>query len=234
VLLKRISKQFDQLSVQAFVEKTRRLLTSSLPIIVVPGVVLVIAFLAIFSLRDVLPFTPDKLTKDPLAMAKLPFFYGIFSNLGIMLWASAAAINFAGAALLRSEPRKTRFLFVSGIFTFWLALDDLLMFHETVFPLYLNIREDVIYIGYFFIIVIYLIYFLRDIYLFTDYTLLAAALAAFGSSMLIDLFWGFVFAEDGAKFLGIVLWVVYYFRSVNTLLSERMRTGEAFETRQND
>jgi hypothetical protein len=84
--------------------------------ILIPFVVVLVVFLGIFSQRYNLPFSPDKLTKDPMAMAKLPFFYGLFSNLGIMLWVSAATVNFFGAMLLRSDHTKFRFMIFSGIF----------------------------------------------------------------------------------------------------------------------
>jgi drug/metabolite transporter (DMT)-like permease len=96
------------------------------------------------------------------------------------------------------------------------------MFHEVVFPQYFHVSENIVYLGYLLIIVAYLFFFIHEIYFDTNFTLLVAALLAFGSSVLIDLFWGFAFAEDGAKFIGIIFWATYYFSSVKAFIADRM------------
>jgi hypothetical protein len=45
----------------------------------------------------------------------------------------------------------------------------------------------------------------------------------FGVSISIDIVWNFTFAEDGAKFAGQIFWVVYYFDTANTSISENMQ-----------
>jgi len=109
-ILDRVSSKLNRNSVQVLVGNTRRLLALSWKMILIPFVAVLVVFLGIFSQRYNLPFSPNKLTKDPMAMAKLPFFYGLFSNLGIMLWVSAATVNFFGAMLLRSNHTKFRFM----------------------------------------------------------------------------------------------------------------------------
>jgi len=229
-LILMLDKIFDKLnrnSIQLLMGNTKRLLALNWKMILMPFVLVLVIFVEIFSQRHSLSFSPDKLTRDPLAIAKLPFFYGIFSNVGIMLWISAATVNFLGAMILRDDYTKFNFMTISGILIVWLGLDDLLMFHEVVFPEYFHVPETVIYLAYLLVMVAYLFFFIHEIYSFTNYTLLVAALLAFGSSILIDVFWGFAFAEDGAKFLGIVFWFAYYFSTVKKFITDRMLVERA-------
>jgi len=204
-------------SIRMFIVNTKRLFTSSWKIILIPFFMVLFIFLGIFSLRHNLPFSPNALTRDPMDTADLPFYFGIFSNLGVMLLASASTVNFLGASLLGSRHKQFHFMIISGIFTLGLALDDLLMFHDRVLPRHLHIPEGVAYLGYFLIIIVYLLYFLQDIYSFTNYTLMIVALAAFGLSMIIS-YLDSSFLKDGAKFLGIIYLFSYYFNSTRNFI----------------
>jgi hypothetical protein len=215
-------KTGNSFSLEQLIERTKALLIPTWKFLLITSVSVFTLFLAIYLLRPVLHISARFLTDDPTMLGNLPFYYGIFSNFGVMLWASAAAINLLGAALLKDDSRKFRFLFVSGLFTLWLGLDDLLLFHETVFPDYIGIPEGLVYIGYVFVILAYLAFFYKDIYTYTNYTLLVVALAAFGSSSVLDNIMEAAFIEDGAKFLGIILWCSYYFLTVQQLVNKRM------------
>lgn len=211
-----------RISVQSLINNAKYKLFSSWKIILLTFLLVFTTFIGIYIMRRNFVFPPDILTRDPMAVAKLPFFYGLFSNLNVMLWASSAAVNFLGASLMKNKDREFYFMFCSGMFITWLALDDLFMFHESVFPNYFHILENNVYLGYLCIILAYLFYFRRDIYNCTNYIFLIVALSAFGSSILIDLFWGFTFAEDGAKFLGVIIWTIYYFDTARVLISKQM------------
>ena len=87
------------------------------------------------------------LTADPIALAdELPVYSGFLSQVGILIWSAAASICFFCAKRLwhtRAERELKRFLVVSGAFTLWLALDDMFLLHETVFPL-IGIPQNIV------------------------------------------------------------------------------------------
>ena len=208
-------------SISSFRNRTKSLLISSWKIIGIPFGVVLFFFLGIFILRNKLPFSPGVLTTDPMETADLPFYFGLFSDIGVMIMSSASALNFFGASLSGRKHPQFNFMIVSGIFTLWLALDDLFMIHDRLLPNHLHVPEAVSYLGYFLIMIAYLLYFAHDIVSSTNYTLLFFALAAFGISGLIILFWEAGFPKDGAKFLGIIYWFAYYFDSTKKFLQER-------------
>jgi len=204
-------------SIHSFIDRTKKLFTSSWQNILIPFVVVLFVFLGIFSLRAKLPYSPDVLTVDPMQTADLPFYFGFFSDLGVILMASASVVNFLGASLLGRNHPRFHFLIISGIFALGLALDDLFMFHDRVLPKHLHVPEGVSYLGYFLIMIVYLLYFWHDIYPFTNYTLMVFALAAFGASMIIS-YLDYSFPKDGAKFLGIIYLFSYYFNSTKNFI----------------
>lgn len=104
-------------------------------------------------------------------------------------------------------------LTIAGLFTGWLALDDMLMLHDDALPV-LGIPEKVTYAVYGATLSLYL--FVSSSWILANRPMLmAAALGFFGASVAIDLFIhsprpGRVFLEDGAKFLGILAWTGYH------------------------
>lgn len=166
----------------------------------------------------------SQLTRDPSTVSKSRFYIGILSNFGIMLWAAATAICFFGVFLLmdgNNHHQFIDFLFLSGIFSLILTLDDAFLIHETVLPDYFGIPEIWVFLGYFIIGAGYLLYFFRRI-LNTDYLLLALSLLFFGLSIFMDIVFPYsnleTFVEDSFKFLGIVFWLAYFSRvTLNTV-----------------
>ncbi|MEM8614175.1 MAG: hypothetical protein AAGF93_19290 [Cyanobacteria bacterium P01_H01_bin.105] len=159
------------------------------------------------------------LTRDTAAIGQLPFYAGFLSQIGICLWAASAMICFFSATVLpnhcASYRQLKRFLFVSASLTLFLGLDDAFLLHETVFP-QLGISSKVIYASYGVFFLSYLFRFYKLI-LRTDHFLLAIALGFFGMSIAIDMLElsgqrAFLF-EDGAKFVGILSWLVYFFQT---------------------
>jgi hypothetical protein len=181
-----------------------------------PGLLL----LAVIGLQSRVPI--PVLMKDPLAVVPLTqscchFYYGFISNLGVMLWTAAAAVCLFASLLLVGRTRRSvdaTFLCVAGVFTGWLALDDLFMIHEDVLPSF-GVPQLVTYTAYAAIAASYFLYAWRQILAFRP-VLMALALALLGTSVLIDIFWHSdravrVFVEDGAKFLGILAWASFHF-----------------------
>lgn len=157
-------------------------------------------------------------TRDPLQITNAPFYYGFVSNLGILLWAASAAVCLFSFAIIYKDGLNGEwptFLLFSGLLTSWLLLDDLFLFHEEVFPNYLNVPERVMPILYIMLILVYLARF-RKMVLMTEFSLLIFSLGFFGLSNAVDLspteFHGIHLIEDGAKLFGIVTWAAYFIR----------------------
>jgi len=161
------------------------------------------------------------LTRDPSNSVHYPFYIGAVSYFGILLWCSAAAICMFSLALLASGAENAEFrafLLASGLFTVWLLLDDLFLFHEKAFPHYLHIHQNVLYACYAGGLLLYCFAF-RSVILKTDFLILLAAGGFLGASMLFDAPMDDApdtnlkfLIEDGLKFLGIVGWFTYFAR----------------------
>jgi hypothetical protein len=172
------------------------------------------------------------MTSDPAAVYG-NYFVGILSNLGIMLWSAAAVVCFLGAVILTKTSRDQHFLFASGVLTTLLALDDAFLFHQVIFPDLFHVHKWQVFGIYLLFFVLYFISFNRLIILKTDYPILLAAFLLFGLSIIIDdvlhdfptqmlqpLF------EDGAKFIGISLWLVYFFIAVVKIVKLQKNTAQ--------
>jgi hypothetical protein len=76
--------------------------------------------------------------------------YGVFSNLGVILWCVAATVSlFSLSVYTHASPQTKSFLLYSGILGVILTLDDLLVVHE-------NFGSVPVYIFYAFAIAFYL------------------------------------------------------------------------------
>lgn len=157
-----------------------------------------------------------RLTRDPTTIIRVPFYTGFLSQIGIFFWAASAAVCMFSAKVLSRHPdclKIKRFLFVSGLLTLVLGLDDVFLLHEKFFPRF-GVPETVVVASYLGFVLFYLVRF-YSIILKTDYILLGMALFFFGVSITLDLFdpSGIdpYLYEDGAKLVGIVSWLSYFF-----------------------
>jgi hypothetical protein len=173
---------------------------------------------------------PSRFTLDPAVLTGSHPLLGVVSNAGILLWAAAAAISLFSAALLgggRRGGEAGRFLLGAGVLTSWLALDDLFLFHEWLFPAVLGVPQTLVLATYVVVAALFLARFAALI-LRTERRLLAAALAFFAASLLIDQLpqawfaWKYlVLIEDGCKLLGIVSWFGYFASAGARFLRDR-------------
>lgn len=137
--------------------------------------------------------------------------------MGIFFWAAAAAISLFAAYVLVPHSQSHglgEFLLVSGILTLYLGIDDVFLLHENILP-YFGIPEKAILVSYGVVWLVWLVRY-RSIILATEYIILAVSLLFLGVSILADLFdlesAGSYLLEDGAKLIGIVTWLAYFFR----------------------
>ena len=173
------------------------------------------------------------LTRDPASIAGKPAFFGLFSNIGVLLWCSTAAICLFSAAILKStaKHRKASILFFAcGCFTALLMLDDLFLFHERLYPRFL-FGETVAYSLYAVILVFMLLRF-RSLIANTDFILLSLALALLGLSVTLDILLEAdpYLLEAGSKFLGIASWFAYWTRCCWQELRTAIVTWPTFPT----
>lgn len=157
-----------------------------------------------------------KLTSDVLVAADAPIYFGIQSQIGIFFWAATAAICFYSSRLIDSSVHK-KFLIFSGCITLFLGLDDIFMFHEIVFPS-LGIHQKIVFLSYAVVMLFYGLKYTK-LLLKTDYILLVLAVGGFGISLVADnFFYNYSeyitqLLEDGAKFMGIVSWTLFFGRT---------------------
>ncbi|MCX9011035.1 MAG: hypothetical protein OIN66_07930 [Candidatus Methanoperedens sp.] len=159
------------------------------------------------------------LTRDPASVMGAPFYVGLLSNIGILLWSASAAICLFCSAVLRKDTNNRElplFLLFSGIITSIFLLDDLFFFHENIYPAYFNVSEKTVYLAYAIIVSLYLVRFRVTIF-GTEFLLLLFAFVFFGLSVilgmkLIDLPASYYLFKDGAKLFGIVTWSTYFTR----------------------
>lgn len=160
-------------------------------------------------------------TRDPSEIVQAPFYIGLLSNVGILIWSASAGICLFTATLLGRTAGGVEwrsFLLASGILTAWLAFDDLLTLHDVVIPTYMHVPQKVFLALLGGVTLLYLARFRRAI-LKTDYLLLLVAFGFLALSVFFDALQGRValphqhYFEDGTKLMGIVGWSAYLTRT---------------------
>ncbi len=176
------------------------------------------------------PFAePTALLRDPMAVARDPelccdYYSGAVSNLGILLWAAAAAIA-AFAASLTSAKDMRRFFIATSAVTAFLMIDDLFMLHEEALP-GIGAPEPVVYAFYLAGAAIYGAVYSRRILAGRAALAILAALAM-AASLIEDqtkLLWPIHdFVEDGAKLGAIYCWFLFVVLRARDALRARLR-----------
>jgi hypothetical protein len=162
-----------------------------------------------------------QLMQDPTTVLEAPFYIGLVSNIGILLWAAAAATClFIPTFLPRLINQETRlFLLASGLLTGLLLFDDFFLLHDEILPIHLGISGKLYGIVYILLILLYLYRFQATI-LQSPYTILILALGFFATSAAVDLTHSLIdnelaksqtlLLEDGAKLMGVAHWLAYF------------------------
>ena len=167
-------------------------------------------------------------TRDITAIADIPFYAGLVSQLGLILWSAAAAVCLFTAFILRLQKRSVfarRFLFQACILTLILLLDDAYLFHDSVFTEYLHIRQRYVFLAYLVLALGFLLLNLQVI-LDSEYWILGAAFMLFATSLFFDNVHLYKYEpfkalitesrstilEDAPKLAGIATWLLYFTR----------------------
>jgi len=172
----------------------------------------------------------EDMTRDPVSVIGAPFYVGAVSNFGMVLWGASAGFCFLGYALLHGVPDKRDlrlFLLFSGMITCVLMLDDMLLFHEEIYPKYIAIPQRVTYGAYGIAVLAYLVRF-RGAIARTPYLLALLAAVFLGLSATIDQLpfelRGHYLFEDGCKLMGIVSWLMYLAQTTLQQATDRVST----------
>jgi hypothetical protein len=170
-----------------------------------------------------------QLLLDPAAIAGLPWYTGLISNLGVLGWTVAAVAAAAGARVcaLGDRPSAARFLRQAALLGGLLTIDDLFLLHSSVFPQAFGTSKRVIFIGYLALAGMWVLGNITEIRR-TRWGLLAAAGSALAVSVGIDQFagtqdWALV-AEDTAKFLAIAAWATYFTLTARDIAESILRS----------
>lgn len=179
-------------------------------------------------------------TRDTAAIADIPPYIGLVSNVGILLWCASATIALMAAALMKctqAHALTARFFMSLGALASILMLDDFFQFHEWIFPKFLGVHEKMIFLLYGILLVYILIRF-RSVYLKANYFLLYSALCCLALSVFIDrvpdnvIPYHYLF-EDGFKLIGVASWLAFtlqaalYYISLITVAHESRIYSEA-------
>ena len=200
-------------------------LKSLLPKIVVGATAagaLVVAATWLFA--EIADVSPEALTREPQVVLDGPFYVGAFSNLGAITFAIPAVACLLAASLLQG-PRR-RLLAAVGALSAFLLTDDLFLLHDAVFPR-VGIPETVVQAGYLLAIGVIVLVFREELGLH----LIAAVVLTLGwwaLSVFMDSFLNNhplnvdQLVEDGAKFVGIMVWSAAWTTYAAVALREEM------------
>lgn len=161
-------------------------------------------------------------------------YWGFLSNLGVVVWCLTAAVGLFSGLTLWATGRASRTavaLGLAGALSLVIALDDLLMLHESVLPGF-GMSQTVLLLFYATLGGGYALVQWRTL-LPPEGAFLLLAFAFFGLSLGTDVLvhsidTRVVAVEDGLKFVGIVSWAVFHFRLAGRTFSALLnRTGRS-------
>ena len=165
---------------------------------------------------------PAVFTREPQQVLHGSFYVGSFSNLGGLVWFGAAAIlSFAGIL----KPSNRTALLLAAVLTWAMGVDDIFMLHDRVYPkLYLN--EYIVTALYFGTIALIV---LRSRHQLARSTLAGIVLTVIFwiLSQVFDTFFNTTgqLAEDGSKFIGIVVWAAAWIRQAYSDIANLARSS---------
>ena len=162
-------------------------------------------------------------TREPQQVLEGPFYVGSFSNLGGLIWFSAAAVLSFAAVLKRADRGA---LILAAALTWAMGIDDIFMLHDRVYPK-IFLSDPILYALYFGTIGVIILRFHRQI-AFATLVGIVITVAMWVMSAGIDEFSNnptWQLAEDGVKFIGIAVWAAAWIRQAYSDISKLIRPG---------
>lgn len=193
--------------------------------------------------------SPLTLLHDPFkiseSLSPLHPFMGALSSFGAIMFFCSSAIALFGA-MFATTPNERRFLIFAGLYSSFLATDDLFGLHESVF-LEFSIKENYVKIAYFLGQLVYILAFYKII-LRLNYSLLVGALLLFAASVVLDSplvlviqktilnaplsLAGRELWEDLPKLAGTVLWLWFHMLAARKIVAEGLARNSLSADRQ--
>jgi hypothetical protein len=164
---------------------------------------------------------------DPVSTARLPWYTGLLSNVGVLTWCVAAttAAMTAVATHVAGRSAATRLFAGGAAVSAVLLADDLLLIHSGL-PGVVPLPKVVFELGLGGLVVLWIATNRAEV-LRTRYHLLVAAAVALGVSVAVDTLRSdsvaALVAEDGAKLLGILAWATYFVATGRDVLRSTVR-----------
>lgn len=148
-------------------------------------------------------------TREPQSILDGSFYVGSFSTLGGLIWFGSASIMSFAVSI---KPWERGALILAALATWAMGVDDMFMLHDRVYP---KLHLDEIFVSalYFGAIGVIVLRYYRQL---APSTLVGMAVAVifWGLSAMFDHYFNDMeqLAEDGAKFIGIVVWAAAWIR----------------------
>lgn len=163
-----------------------------------------------------------QILRDPAQQSGQSSFLGFISNIGIWVWVSATAISFF--AITTKEARKQgEFLFLTGLFSLILAVDDFFMIHDRY------IDEKICYAFYAVTLLALMVRHFSTIIKIDGFAfimaggLLALSILTDLIQLLIPLSYQYSqVIEEGFKFGGACTWLYFCIRSAQASISQQV------------
>ena len=200
----------------SFISRFRRLFSKRkiLRYIVYAGVPALLFYVISLAALSHLGFSFIEILRDPAQQSGKSSFLGFLSSMGVWLWVSATTLCFFGAANDRTggHGRHRELLFLMGMLSLMLGIDDFFMIHDRY------IDQDLCYLAYAaFALTLLVRHFERIMQIDGFSFLLSGTLLAL--SILTDLTQGYIplryshsqVFEEGFKFIGAASWLYFAF-----------------------
>ena len=185
----------------------------------------VLIYLAIIGFSSSYGIKSILVIRDLAQTCGYPIGVGLISNLGILMWSISASISlFSSLSGLIEKRENLNFLFLGGILSSILCLDDFFLLHDKY------IGPDFLYITYS-IIGIYMLIKFRKLILGIDFLEFIISIIFLACSILFDKIIQSIFPnnylniqllEEGFKFIGIACWMNFWWKaSIKSLKSKK-------------
>ena len=184
----------------------------------------IIIYSSIIYLSIAIGIEPLLVIRDLAQIYEAPMGIGLISNLGILMWAVSASIAlFSSLSGIIAKREKSNFLFLGGILSGVLCLDDFFLLHDRY------ISPNLLYATYS-IIGIYILIRLRKLIIEIDFLPFISSVFFLGLSIIFDVFIQEIYPENYLnvnlleecfKFIGIACWMNFWCKaSINSLKSK--------------
>lgn len=187
----------------------------------------IVVIFVFYFLSSLYGFSFSELTTNPYSHKDLPVYAGILQKIGMVLWIASSVVCFF---IVYVGKDKQKFFLYAGLISSLFALDELILLHNKFIPTIYKLNQNLIYIIYGILIVIFIVKH-RDRVFRSEFLILYTSLFFLLLKILIDGFqnMGVIadtkesYIEDSAKLLGIFFWFYYFLRFAYYKIRDKRR-----------